>query len=363
MCLRGFTAWAYKCGYRRLYHVKVSTIKGYLRDINRYYKDTLEAPRPPYDGTDKTAEANILLTKQAEFDKEPQRRARLPDKVIDKLSELSNEGSCHGARRVIWLWTAEGRLGGFRQQEYAQDTKTTKKYYTPPNGARILRAFIVKDFIFYNTDGMMIMLPTTRAERKKVRALGTHFKVQKNRRNGQIIKHGRNAQFPKYCAVEIGMELVDNARALGQTDDDPLGVFQDEDGSTKYVTGDMVTDWLRFVARLVFPAISDAELSLILTHSIRVTAAVLLHEAGKDGTYIKLRLRWDSEAYNVYLRNSDIIVEQHTEALNSLESSRLQRIEELASNFTHLLEIREGNDVTPDEDLTIPESVFADDED
>ena len=62
-------------------------------------------------------------------------------------------------------------------------------------------------------------------------------------------------------------------------------------------------------------------------------------------------------------RNSDIINEQHTEALNSLESSRLQRIEELASNFTHLLEIREGNDVTPDKELTIPESVFADDED
>ena len=34
MCLRGFTAWAYKCGYRRLYHVKVSTIKDYMWDIN-----------------------------------------------------------------------------------------------------------------------------------------------------------------------------------------------------------------------------------------------------------------------------------------------------------------------------------------
>ena len=159
------------------------------------------------------------------------------------------------------------------------------------------------------------------------------------------------------------MELVDNARALGQADDDPLGVFRDEDGTTNYVTGDMVTNYLRFVTKLVFPAISDAELSLISTHSIRVTAAVLLHEAGKDGTYIKLRLRWNSEAYNLYLRNSDIIVEQHTEALNSLESSRLQRIDELASNFTHLLEIQDGNDVTPDVDLTVPESAFGDDED
>ena len=40
MCLRGFIAWAYKCNYRRLYHVKIGTIKEYMRDINRYYNDT-----------------------------------------------------------------------------------------------------------------------------------------------------------------------------------------------------------------------------------------------------------------------------------------------------------------------------------
>ena len=125
----------------------------------------------------------------------------------------------------------------------------------------------------------------------------------------------------------------------------------------------MVTDYLRDVTKLVFPAISDAKLSLISTHSIRVTTAVLLHEAGKDGSYIKLRLCWLSKVYNVYLRNSDIIVEQHTHALNSLEDSRLQRIEELASNFTHLLEIQNGHDVTPNEDPTMLESALEDDED
>ena len=84
MCLKGFTAWAYKCNYSRLFHLKVSTIKGYLRDINRYYRDTLNATRLPYDWTDKTAEVNTLLDKQDAFDKDPERRARLPDKVLNK---------------------------------------------------------------------------------------------------------------------------------------------------------------------------------------------------------------------------------------------------------------------------------------
>ena len=38
-------------------------------------------------------------------------------------------------------------------------------------------------------------------------------------------------------------------------------------------------------------------------------------EEGKDGTYIKLRLRWLSDCYTIYLRNSEIIIAQHDEAL------------------------------------------------
>ena len=63
------------------------------------------------------------------------------------------------------------------------------------------------------------------------------------------------------------------------------------------------------------PNITDEELSLYSCHSIRVTACVLLHEAGKDGTYIKLRLRWKSECFQIYLRNTATIRAQHTEAL------------------------------------------------
>jgi len=46
-----------------------------------------------------------------------------------------------------------------------------------------------------------------------------------------------------------------------------------------------------------------------------VTAVNLLHKAGKDGAYIKLRLRWLSDCYLIYLRNTDIIMDQHNAAL------------------------------------------------
>ena len=71
-----------------------------------------------------------------------------------------------------------------------------------------------------------------------------------------------------------------------------------------------MTNYLRFVTRLTFVHITDDKLKLISTHSIQVTAAVLLAEAGKDGTHIKLRLWWLSNCYMVYLRNTDIIMIQ-----------------------------------------------------
>ena len=48
---------------------------------------------------------------------------------------------------------------------------------------------------------------------------------------------------------------------------------------------------------------------------MRAKAAVLLHEDGKDAPYIKLRLRWLSDCFIVYLRNTQVIMEQHNAAL------------------------------------------------
>ena len=61
-----------------------------------------------------------------------------------------------------------------------------------------------------------------------------------------------------------------------------------------------------------------SELSLLSCHSLQVWAAVLLHEAGKDGDYIKIRLRWVSEAYRVYLRNTRTSARLHNDALRDV---------------------------------------------
>jgi hypothetical protein len=62
------------------------------------------------------------------------------------------------------------------------------------------------------------------------------------------------------------------------------------------------------------------ELQRFSSHSIRVGAAVTLHTCGKDGEYIKIRLRWRSDTFRLYLRNTEFIADQHNEAVAKILS-------------------------------------------
>ena len=62
-------------------------------------------------------------------------------------------------------------------------------------------------------------------------------------------------------------------------------------------------------------------------HSIRVWAYVCLDEAGKPPDFIKKRLRWMSESYRVYLRDTNKINEQHRDALMASSQSTMALIE------------------------------------
>ena len=106
---------------------------------------------------------------------------------------------------------------------------------------------------------------------------------------------------------------------------DPLCVYQDKTGTKCYLTGQDVTQYFRSVVTSTTPNISHDELKLISCHSIRVKACVLLAEAGMKGWYIKLRLRWLSDCFEVYIRNTKIIVSQHIDAL-SISNKRLATV-------------------------------------
>ena len=69
------------------------------------------------------------------------------------------------------------------------------------------------------------------------------------------------------CPVELVIDIVQMAMQLGANkSDDPLGVFQSDDGDTLYLTGDQITKYHRYVTKIDFSTIPDAGLRLFSCH-------------------------------------------------------------------------------------------------
>ena len=293
--------------------IAVDTILGYMRAVNEYYKK--HRFNPPFDKKDET-DAARLLVEQKKYEDKPDKREPLHDKVIIKMMEMAEGGDPYGFRRAIWLWTGLGRFGGFRRQEFAMEKKYEIQVYVKPDDTRVVRAFTLQNFIFFDEDERILRTKLAVKKREIAQQLGTEYDIQKNRMNGEIITFNREPVCPGLCPVILGLDIVEMAMELGSTNpEDPLCIFRTESGDVCYLTGDMITKYYCFVTKLVFPTISEAELKLISTHSLRVKAACLLQQAGKDSVYIKLRLQWLSDCFERYLRNTHTICAQHNAAL------------------------------------------------
>ena len=62
------------------------------------------------------------------------------------------------------------------------------------------------------------------------------------------------------------------------------------------------------------------ELKKWTLHSIRVDACVLLREGGHDGPFINVGLRWKSDTFILYLRNTADMAAQHLATISQSKS-------------------------------------------
>jgi hypothetical protein len=123
-----------------------------------------------------------------------------------------------------------------------------------------------------------------------IKTVGTRYAVQKNRRNGQVIWFSRDLANPSLCPVVRALSLVRRAVILGQSPSDPICVYRDTTDTMVYLTGFAITKYFWHVMKLVYPDIDAAALASISSHSLQVTACVLLAEAGMAVYFMKLRL-------------------------------------------------------------------------
>ena len=235
--------------------------------------------------------------------------------VIDEMRKAANGPlvASTDLESIIWDMVGLGRYTGNRVQEYAMEKPDTIKYYHTPDGD-VMRAFSVDNILFKDKHGMPVSAESALVSLDSVAQVGTCYDIQKNRRNGQILWYHKDVSNPDYCPVVRALSLVRRAISLGQSPSDPLCVFI-KNNAKVYLTDADVTSYFRYVTKAVHPTITAEMLLLISSHSLRVTACVLLAEAGKPMYFIKLRLRWLSNCFEVYLRNTDRVAMQHLYAI------------------------------------------------
>ena len=77
-------------------------------------------------------------------------------------------------------------------------------------------------------------------------------------------------------------------------------------------------------------------------------ACVLLHEVGKDGPYITLRLRCLSNCFKIYLRNTNTLTNQHTDVFESFHA-KMVALALATTNINTVVQVNSAIDLIMDE--------------
>ena len=113
------------------------------------------------------------------------------------------------------------------------------------------------------------------------------FRIQKNCKNGQWITFAADDKHPHICPVRSAYRIFLRSKRLGQSDSQPMGVYENHQGLVKYLTGNKISELLQAVAKKCHPDLTKDEISHFSSHSGRVWAVVLLDEAGMNPDFIK----------------------------------------------------------------------------
>ena len=85
-------------------------------------------------------------------------------------------------------------------------------------------------------------------------------------------------------------------------------------GKVKYLTGTKISALFKNITKFIYPNILQRELSQFSAYMIRVTAAVLLQIDEEPAHFIKMRLRWESDTYRLYIPNTSGVAMKHLDA-------------------------------------------------
>jgi hypothetical protein len=214
---------------------------------------------------------------------------------------------------AVYDWIRLGLFTGSRLGEYGQSRlRRGVRYNTIPSSidagewAGRSLAFIAADYTFYS-HSMHIIMHTDICSyhaHKKIRAVSIRFRFDKSKENF-LIRKFESLDHPIFNPVDAIVSIFRRAQSLHVPPEEPLGVFQKQSGTYHFIKDTTVCTIMRQACCLAYPDPAHqlrVNISRLVAHSNRVTAAVCLQQGGATTDEIAYRLRWQPASVPTYLR-------------------------------------------------------------
>jgi hypothetical protein len=322
-------------------HSRSATVANYALAINKLFE--MRKYPIPADLADKNNMMSKVIHAREREENIARQRSPISKEMYVEMAKRAETSPKDSVDSVLFDWFNLIRVGGFRVAEYAQKTQNKIDEFEYGSGNKVVKAFVPTDWSFYDATGRLVTLHSLDGSGHLPKKLKIKFRIQKNRQNGQSITFAADDKHPHICPVRSAYRIFLRSKRLGQSDSQPMGVYENHQGLVKYLTGNKISELLQAVAKKCHPDLTKDEISRFSSHSGRVWAVVLLDEAGMNPDFIKSRLRWMGESYRLYLRDTAILQRKHIAAL---EQASFDFISLYGDNQTVL------PDILPEEDST-----------
>jgi hypothetical protein len=166
-------------------------------------------------------------------------------------------------------------------------------------------AFIAADFTFYDAKRRRLSHRRALQSSRRVAFVRIRFRYDKSPVNFTFRTFARVQSF--FCVVTACLSIIDRySNDPRRRANEPLGYFLGENGRRYAIGSHHISAYLAEACEIAHP---DARhylrehCNLLMSHSFRVTAAVILFNAGVPIEDIAYRLRWHSDSVKKYLRD------------------------------------------------------------
>ena len=175
-------------------------------------------------------------------------------------------------------------------------------------------AFVASDFEFYDSRQCLLQHAEALTLSEMVTFMHVRFRYDKSNINFTVRKYKRVLGHI-LCPVDAGLSIIRRGCRILLHGYEPLGMFRGKNRRRYTIRARHIQQFMQQACKLAYPDPAHylrIKIDRLMTHSLRVTAAVALHNAGVSLDDITFRLRWNSDAVRLYIRDCNRTIDELT---------------------------------------------------